>query len=51
MSKKIFLVLNGFLIGMLFEYTLRVELNPFVITIGILSLIQTIVVLIKTNRQ
>ncbi len=39
MWRRINLAIDGFLVGMLFEYTLRVEVSVFPITIGILIFI------------
>jgi hypothetical protein len=40
--KYIYLVVNGFLMGMLFEYNLRVKVDSLAISLGVLILIQTI---------
>ena len=48
--KSVHLVLKGFLIGMIFEYTLRVKVNPFAIIVGVMTLIDVVLVLIKKNR-
>jgi len=39
------LFLKGFLIGMIFEYTIRVEVNPLAIIVGVLTLIDVVLVL------
>jgi len=39
MWNKIRILMNGFLIGMLFEYTIKVEVSPYPIIIGILLVV------------
>ena len=43
MWRRIKLVIDGFLVGILFEYTLRVEVSVFPIIIAILLIIDIII--------